>query len=138
VEEIGTGEEPDQDPGRSWWAGRAGRPFTMASLALAVGVCVGVWVLAVTGFFVYANTRSTGPVTDGCAVDPCTSERTALLTLGFLGVLPTAFVGLLVSLVLLVYGARSVRRPLVLGASSALAGVALAVIGLVTIATFET
>jgi hypothetical protein len=52
-------------------------------------------------------------------------------------VLPTAFVGLLVSLVLLVYGARSVRRPVVLGAASASAGVALAIIGLVTIATFE-
>jgi hypothetical protein len=138
VEEIGTGEEPDEDPGQAGRGGRPGRPFTMASLALAIGVCVGVWVLALTGFFVYANTRSTSPVTDGCAVDPCPSERTALLTLGFFGVLPTAFVGLLVSLVLLVYGARSVRRPLVLGASSALAGVALAVIGLVTIATFET
>ena len=97
----------------------------------------GSLIPALTGFFGYANTRPSSPVTDGCAVDPCPSERTALLTLGYFGVLPTAFVGLLVSLVLLVYGARSVRQPLVLGASSALAGVALAAIGLVTIATFE-
>ena len=51
--------------------------------------------------------------------------------------LKMAFVGVLVSLVALVYGARSVRRPFVLGAASALAGVALAVLGLITIATFE-
>jgi hypothetical protein len=132
VEEISVGEGLEEDPGPPR------RPFTMASLALAVGVCVGTWALALAGFFVYANTRPTSAAVGACASDPCPSERTALLTLGFFGVLPTAFVGLLVSLVLLVYGARSVRRPVVLGAGSALAGVALAVIGLITLATFET
>ena len=131
MDEISAGEGPEDG------ARRPERPFTMASLALAVGVCIGLWVLAVTGFFVYANTRPTSALPADCAVDPCPSERTALLTLGFFGVLPTAFVGLLVSLVLLVYGARSVHRPVLLGASSALAGVALAIVGLVTIATFE-
>ena len=115
----------------------AERPFTLGSLARAVGVCIGVWALALTAFFVYANTRSATTAASGCAGAGCPSERTALLTLGFFGVLPTAFVGVLVSLVALVYGARTVRRPFALGAASAVAGVALAVLGLITIATFE-
>jgi hypothetical protein len=131
VEEIRAGDGPADE------AGAPQRPFTIASLALAVGVCVFAWALALAGFFVYANTRSPTAAAGGCAGDGCPSERTALLTLGFFGVLPTAFVGLLVSLVLLVYGARTVRRPVVLGAASASAGVALAIVGLVTIATFE-
>ncbi|HEU5110791.1 MAG TPA: hypothetical protein VFT95_19805 [Micromonosporaceae bacterium] len=113
------------------------RPFTLGALARAVGVCIAVWALALTAFFVYANTRSATAAASGCVGVDCPSERTALLTLGFFGVLPTAFVGVLVSLVALVYGARSVRRPFVLGAASALAGLALAVLGLITIATFE-
>jgi hypothetical protein len=115
----------------------APRRFTLASLAFAVAVCAGWWVVALTAFFLYANSRSDTAIAAGCSGGGCPSERTALLTLGFFGLLPTAFVGLLVSLVVLVYGARTLRRPFLLGTSSAVTGMVLATIGLITIATFE-
>jgi hypothetical protein len=132
VEETRAGIQDDDGD-----APAAARPFTLASLALAVAVCAGWWVVALTAFFVYASGRSDTAAVPGCTGGGCPSERTALLTLGFFGLLPTAFVGLLVSLVVLVYGARTLRRPVPLGTASAATGMVLAAIGLITIATFE-
>jgi mannose/fructose/N-acetylgalactosamine-specific phosphotransferase system component IIC len=115
----------------------AGRTFTLGSLAVAVGVCAAWWVVALTTFFVYANSRSDTAAASGCTATTCPSERSAMLTLGFFGLLPTAFIGLLVSLVVLVYTARALPRPFLLGTASALAGMVLAAVGFVTIATFD-
>jgi hypothetical protein len=104
---------------------------------VATGVCVAWYAVAVAGYFMYANGRSATTVASGCTGVDCPSERTALLTLGFFGLLPTAFVSLLVSLVVLVYAARSLRAPVFLGTVSALAGMALGAAGFVTIATYD-
>lgn len=113
------------------------RPLTIGSLVAAVATCIAWWIIALTVYFAYANSRSATVAASGCTVTNCPSERSALLTLGVFGLLPTAFVGLLVSLVVLVYTARVLRRPLLLGTAAALAGMVLAVVGFVTIATFE-
>jgi hypothetical protein len=116
---------------------RAPRPLTFASLGQATGICVAWYVVAVTAYFIYANGRSATVPAGGCTGLDCPSERDALLTLGFFGLLPTAFVSLLVSLVVLVFAARSLRAPVVLGTVSALAGMVLGAIGFVTIATYD-
>jgi hypothetical protein len=115
----------------------APRPLTFASLGLAAGTCAAWYVVAVTAYFGYANGRSATAPAGGCTGGDCPSERAALLTLGFFGLLPTAFVSLLVSLVVLVFAARSLRRPILLGTVSALAGMVLGAIGFVTIATYD-
>jgi len=113
------------------------RPLTFASLGVAVAVCLAWYAVVVTGYFAWASGRSSVPGVPGCAGADCPSERTAMLTLGFLGLLPTALVSLLASLVVLVFAARRLRAPVPLGTVSALAGMVLGVIGFVTIATYE-
>ena len=115
----------------------APRQLTLAGLGLAVAICVAWYVAAVTAFFSYANGRSATVAVEGCTGTECPSERVAILTLGFFGLLPTAFVSLLVSLVVLVYAARSIRVPALLGTVAALAGMALGAFGFVTIATYD-
>jgi hypothetical protein len=125
------------DPSGPDAAEPATRPFTLGSLAVAVGVCVAWWVVALTSYFGYAVSRSDTVAASGCVGGGCPSERSAMITLGFFGLLPTAFIGLLVSLVVLVYAARSLPRPVLLGTVSALSGMALAALGFATIATFD-
>jgi hypothetical protein len=133
---------PDNPAGGPWVddaevPARPRRPLTFASLGAAVGICFLWYVAAVTAFFLYADSRSSGRVTAGCTGLECPSERTAMLTLAILGVLPTAVVSLLLSLVVLVFMARSVRIPLLLGTLSALAGMLAGAVGFVTVATFD-
>lgn len=132
-ETLGTSPiDPVEDEGRP-----ARRPFTFASLWLAVGVCVAWWSVGLTAYFGYAHSRSDAVAAAGCVEQSCPSERAALLTAGYFGLLPTAFVGVLISLVVLVYAARSLRVPWLLGTLSALAGMVLGAVGFLTIATYD-
>lgn len=125
------GDAEDED------GGPVRRPLTLATLGFAVATCMCWWSAAITAYFIYASTRSDTIPASGCVRNPCPSERAALMTAGYFGLLPTAFVGLLVSLVVLVYAARSLRVPWLLGTVSALAGMVLGAIGFVTIATYD-
>lgn len=135
MEEISRGPSGTPDGGGD--GAPPARPFTLASLGFSVAVCLAWWSVGLAAFFGYASSRSASVAASGCTAQPCPSQRTALLVLGYFGLLPTAFVGVLVSLVVLVYAARSVRIPWVLGTISALSGMLLGAIGFVTIATYD-
>jgi hypothetical protein len=130
VEDAPTGSPADEET-------PAPRRFTLASLLAAVCVCAAWWLAAVAGYFAYAQSRSDTVAAADCTTASCPSERTALLTLGFFGLLPTAFVGLLLSMVVLVFVAQRLRLPWLLGTVAALAGMAVAAAGFITLVTYD-
>lgn len=113
------------------------RPLTFGSLGIALGVCLTWWGAALSGYFSYAATRSDTIPASGCTRADCPSHREALLALGFFGLMPAAAVGVLTSLVVLVFAARSLRNPWGLGTVSALGGMVLATAGVLAVATAD-
>lgn len=130
-------ETPADVPDDEQDAGHPPRPLTFAALGIALGACLAWWGAALTGYFGYAATRSDTVAASGCTPPDCPSQRDALLTFGFFGLLPTAAVGVLTSLVVLVFTARSVRNPWVLGTVSALGGMVLAAAGVLAVMTAD-